>query len=212
MRIDIWSDVVCPWCYLGHRRFAAGLARLPGLEVDVHWRAYELDPRAPREPQDLVAVLERKYGPGAHAAMTRRLTALGADEGIDYRFDLTQRVNTFDAHRLLAWSATRPHGQDPMVEALFAAYFTQGANVADPGTLLGIVERIGGDRAAAAALLAGDDFADAVRADEAEAREQEVTGVPAFVLAERVMIPGAQDVDTFVRVIERAAERFAPQS
>jgi len=212
VRIDIWSDVVCPWCYLGERRFRAALAQLPDLEVDVHWRAYELDPRAPREPQDLVEVLERKYGPGAYASMTSRLTALGAAEGIDYRFDLTQRVNTFDAHRLVAWAASQAHGQEPLVEALFSAYFTEGANVGDPDTLLDLVDRVGGDRVAAGVVLAGDAYAAAVRDDEALARELEVSGVPAFVLAERVMIPGAQDVDTFVRVIERAVERFTPQS
>lgn len=212
MRIDIWSDVVCPWCYLGHRRFRSALAQLPDLAVDVHWRAYELDPRAPREPQDLVEVLERKYGPGAYASMTARLTALGEAEGIDYRFDLAQRVNTFDAHRLVAWAATQPHGQDPVVEALFAAYFTEGADVSDHATLLAVVDRVGGDRTAAAAVLAGDAHGATVRDDEALARELEVTGVPAFVLAERAMIPGAQDVDTFVRVLARAAERFTPQS
>jgi len=211
VRIDIWSDVVCPWCYLGHRRFARALALLTELEVDVHWRAFELDPHAPREPQDLVAMIERKYGPGAYETMTARLTGLGLEEGIEYRFDRTQRVNTFDAHRLIAWSATQPHGQDGIVDALFAAYFTQGADVGDADTLLGLVDAIGGDRADAAAVLAGDAFADTVRADEALAREQEVTGVPAFVLGERLLIPGAQDVDTFVRVIERAVERFTPQ-
>ena len=212
MRIDIWSDVVCPWCYLGHRRFRTALDRLPDLDVEVRWRAYELDPRAPTEPADLVSVLERKYGPGAYASMTARLTALGEAEGIEYRFDRTQRVNTFDAHRLIAWAATRPHGQDPIVEALFAAYFTNGANVADHATLVDIVGRAGGDRVAAAAVLAGDDFTADVRADEAAARDLEVTGVPAFVLAERMMIPGAQDVDTFVQLIERAVARFTPQS
>jgi predicted DsbA family dithiol-disulfide isomerase len=211
VRIDIWSDVVCPWCYLGHRRFATALGQLPDVEVDVHWRAFELDPHAPSEPQDLVAVLERKYGPGAYESMTARLTALGEAEAIEYRFDRTLRVNTFDAHRLVAWSATQPHGQDPVVERLFRAYFTEGANVGDADTLLGIVEALGGDRAGAAAVLGSDAFADTVRADEALARENEVTGVPAFVLGERLMIPGAQEVDTFVRVIERAVERFTPQ-
>jgi predicted DsbA family dithiol-disulfide isomerase len=211
MRIDIWSDVVCPWCYLGHRRFATALARLPGLEVDVHWRAFELDPHAPPEPQDLVAVIERKYGPGAYESMTRRLTTLGEAEGIEYRFDRAQRVNTFMAHRLIAWSATQPHGQDPIVERLFHAYFTDGANVGDRDTLVALVRELGGDHGAAAAVLDGDAFADTVREDEALARENEVTGVPAFVLGERLMIPGAQDVDTFVRVIERAVERFTPQ-
>jgi predicted DsbA family dithiol-disulfide isomerase len=208
VRIDIWSDVVCPWCYLGHRRFTIALGRLDGIEVDVRWRAFELDPSAPREPQDLAAVLERKYGPGAHAAMTQRLTALGAAEGIEYRFDRTQRVNTFDAHRLIAWSASQEHGQDPVVEALFRAYFTDGADVGDHETLVRIVEGVGGDGAAASAALADGAFADQVRADEAEARELEVHGVPAFLLAQQLMIPGAQEVDTLVDALTRASQRL----
>ena len=209
MRIDIWSDVVCPWCYLGHRRFATALEQFPNLEVDVHWRAFELDPNAPREPQSLRPVIERKYGPGAYDTMTQRLIDLGAAEGIDYRFDLAKRANTLDAHRVLAWAATQPQGQDPIVERFFLAYFTEGRDLADPGTLVDLVNETGGDGAAVATLLTTNDFVDEVRAEEAQARELEITGVPAFLLAERLMIPGAQEVETFVRVIERAIERFS---
>jgi predicted DsbA family dithiol-disulfide isomerase len=208
VRIDIWSDVVCPWCYLGHRRFAKAVEQLPNLEVDVHWRAFELDPRAPREPQPLRSVIERKYGPGTYDTMTQRLVDLGAAEGIDYRFDLAQRTNTFDAHRVLAWAATQPEGQDPIAERFFLAYFTEGRDLANPSTLVDLVSETGGDSAEVAVLLTTDDFAHEVRVDEAQAQEYEVTGVPAFVLADRLMIPGAQDVDTLVRVLERAVERF----
>lgn len=212
VRVEIWSDVVCPWCYLGHRRFEAALSRLPDLTVEVTWRAFELDPRAPRAPQDLRAVVERKYGTGAYDTMTTRLTALGREAGIDFRFDRTQRVNTFDAHRLLAWSAGQPEHASALAERMFAAYFTEGANVADHETLLRLVSDVGGDRADAAAVLAANGFAEQVRADEALAHDHGISGVPAFLLAERLMIPGAQEVDTFVSVLARASERLDPTS
>jgi predicted DsbA family dithiol-disulfide isomerase len=211
MRIDIWSDVVCPWCYLGHRRFRTALDQLGDASagVEVHWRAFELDPRAPAEPQPLRPVLERKYGPGAFDAMTERLTALGAAEGLEYRFDLARRVNTFDAHRLSLWaSATAVDRHDALVERLFRSYFSEGGDVSDHGTLVGLAADVGLDAEAAAEVLGAGAFGDEVRADEAAAREHDVTGVPAFVIEEQLLIPGAQDVDTLVRLIGRALERI----
>lgn len=213
MRIDIWSDVICPWCFLGRRRLQGALARLPWAdEVEVRWRAYQLDPRAGSEPSDLRRSIERKYGPGGFDAMVQRLVPLGAAEGIDYRFDDALRVNTLDAHRLLAWALATagPEGQDRLQEALFRAYFEQGANVADHGVLARLAESAGLDRGEAAEVLATGAHADDVAADLAGAREREVTGVPAFVVEDRFLIPGAQEVDTMVAVLERARERFAP--
>jgi predicted DsbA family dithiol-disulfide isomerase len=156
-------------------------------------------------------VLERKYGPGAYDAMTHRLTALGAEEGLDYRFDRVQRVNTFDAHRALAWAATAgPDEQGRLAQALFRGYFTEGVNVADHGAIASAVEASGMDAGAVRSLLAGDAFTDEVIADRAAAVEMGITGVPAFVLEGEWMIPGAQDVDTFVRILERARERLSP--
>jgi predicted DsbA family dithiol-disulfide isomerase len=208
VQIDIWSDVVCPWCYLGHHRFSAALDQLPAFEPEIKWHAFELDPRAPRDPHPVRAVYERKYGLGTYEAMTNRLVTLGAEAGIDFRFDLAQRANTLDAHRVIAWSADQPHGQDPVIERLFHAYFTEGRNIADVQTLRELVADIGGDDDAVAPMLASRAYVDDVRADEQQAQEYEITGVPAFVLAERLMIPGAQEVDTMVRVLERAQERF----
>ena len=211
MRIDIWSDMVCPWCYLGHRRFELALEELAddGVDtVDVRWHAFELDPDAPAEPGDLRAVIERKYGPGAFDGMTGRLTALGAADGLEYRFDLAQRVNTFDAHRLTALAAT--HGadrQDRMLRRLFRAYFTEGADVSDHGVLAGLAELAELDRDGAAAVLDGDAHAEEVLADGARARAADITGVPAFVLDERALIPGAQDTATMVRFLSRQASR-----
>jgi predicted DsbA family dithiol-disulfide isomerase len=207
VRIDIWSDVICPWCYLGSHRLSAALDRLGTDDVEVRWHAFELDPRAPAEPGDLRTALDRKYGPGAFEAMAPRLVALGRPEGIDYRFDRALRVNTFDAHRLLAWADGRPGGQGPLAERLFRAYFTDGADVSDHATLVELVAEVGGDAGGAASVLAGSDFADEVRADEAVARERGITGVPAFVVDDRMLIPGAQDVDTMVNLLRRAAAK-----
>ncbi|MFM7063752.1 MAG: DsbA family oxidoreductase [Actinomycetes bacterium] len=211
MRIDIWSDMVCPWCYLGHRRFELALDRLrqDGVEgFDVRWRAYELDPGAPAEPGDLRAVIEKKYGPGAFDGMTSRLTALGAADGLDYRFDLAQRVNTFDAHRLTAWAAAAgPEAQDAVLRRLFRAYFSEGQVISDHQVLTRVAAEAGLDGAAAGAVLAGDDWADEVRADEAMAQDLGVGGVPAFVLDRQFLVSGAQDTETFVRLLRKVAER-----
>lgn len=166
-------------------------------------------PKATTEPGDLKRSIETKYGPGAFDQMTRRLDALGQAEGIDYRFDLAKRVNTIDAHRLLAWSLATdgPAVQAALVEVLFRAYFQEGANVADHATLAGAATEVGLDGDAATAMLAGGDHLVTVEADLAQASEHGIAGVPAFVLDETFVIPGAQDTDTFVNLIGRVLDR-----
>lgn len=210
VRIDVWSDVICPWCYLGARRLHRALDQLDWRdEVEIHWRAFQLDPSASREPGDLRRALERKYGPGAFDSMTRRLTALGVDEGIDYRFDLALRVNTVDAHRLLSWAhATGVAEQGALYERLFRAYFTEGANVADHDTLARLAGDAGLDRDEAAEVLASGAFAGEVQADLDAARDRDIHGVPNFVIEDRLSIPGAQEVETMVMLLERARERL----
>jgi predicted DsbA family dithiol-disulfide isomerase len=210
MRIDIWSDVVCPWCYLGSRRFAAALDQVGRDGVEVHWRAFQLDPGAPREPGDLRAALDAKYGPGAFDSMTPRLVALGREEGIDYRFDLALRTNTADAHRLISWAAPTGH-QEALVDRLFLAYFTQGADLGDHATLVGAASEVGLDPDAATEVLASDGFADQVRSDQAEAHERGITGVPAFVIDDEWVIPGAQDTERMVQLLARVRGTAAPR-
>lgn len=211
MRIDVWSDVICPWCYLGVHRLEQALAQLGwGDEVEVHLRAFQLDPSAPTEPGDLRQALERKYGPGAFDSMTARLTRLGEAEGLDYRFDLALRVNTHDAHRLLAWADEQgADTQRALGQRLFLAYFTQGENIADHGSLARLAGQAGLDADAATEVLAGDAFAAEVRKDMDEARDRDIHGVPNFVIEDRFAIPGAQDVDTMVTLLERARDRLA---
>jgi predicted DsbA family dithiol-disulfide isomerase len=212
MRIDIWSDVVCPWCFLGKRRFERALGELGDSAdgIEVRWRAFQLDPTATTTPGDLRRSIEKKYGPGAFDGMVARLGALGEPEGIDYRFDTARRVNTLDAHRLVAWAWDQGGAdlQGTLVERLFTAYFQEGADVADHETLSGLAVDAGLDGEAARRVLAGGAYQVEVRDDLVGATERQLTGVPAFVIADRLLIPGAQEVDTFRQIIARALERF----
>ena len=215
MRIDIWSDVICPWCYLGKRRLERAMAQLDWAdEIEIHWRAYLLDPTATSEPQDLASAINRKYGPGAFDGMKKRLGALGEAEGITYRFDTAVRVSTLDAHRLLAWAwdSAGAAGQGALKERLLRAYFEDGANVADAATLARLAGEAGLDGAAATDVVASGAFRDVVLADLEGALDREITGVPAFVIEDRLLIPGAQEPDTFVNVLERARARFGREA
>ncbi|MFV0523529.1 MAG: DsbA family oxidoreductase [Acidimicrobiales bacterium] len=211
VHIDIWSDVVCPWCYLGKRRLERAMGELEWAdEITIRWRAFQLDPTATSEPKDLAASIDKKYGPGAFASMSQRLGALGEAEGIDYRFDRAVRVGTLDAHRVSAWAwATGgAAAQGPLEERMFRAYFTEGANVADADVLAGLAADCGLDRVAAREVAAGDAFAGEVAADLEGAHERQITGVPGIVVADRFLIPGAQEPETLVAVLNRARERF----
>lgn len=210
MRIDVWSDVVCPWCYLGKRRLDAALAQLdPEVEVEVRWRAFQLDPTATSEPADLRASLERKYGPGAFDGMTGRLVPLGAELGIDYRFDRALRVTSRPALALVAWVAdTLGHeAADRLHDRLFLAYFTEGANIAEPANLVDWAVEVGAERELAGEAVATGAGDDQVAADVVAAAERDITGVPAFVIDDAHLIPGAQDVETLRNLLTRIHAR-----
>jgi predicted DsbA family dithiol-disulfide isomerase len=215
MRIDIWSDVICPWCYLGSRRLDAALDQVGREGVEVRWRAFQLDPSAPAEPGDLRTALERKYGPRSFDSMTRRLEALGAAEGIEYRFDRALRVNTADAHRLIAWAGSQDAeggqgaqgAQGALVARLFDDYFTQGADLSDRAVLVAAATAAGLDTVTAEAVLASGGFAEEIGADQAEAVDRGISGVPAFVVDDEWVIPGAQDTERMVQLLERVLGR-----
>jgi predicted DsbA family dithiol-disulfide isomerase len=211
VRVEIWSDVVCPWCYVGHRRFAEAVERTGG-DVEVTYRAFELDPTVPPGGEPLDAYLARKFGgPGAVAAVHTRLARVGADSGVELRWEGKRRANTFDAHRLSAWSlaVAGPDGQARVIDRLFFAYFTDNADIADHGVLADLADQAGLDADGAATALASGAFGDEVRADEQAASERDIHAVPSFVVEDRWLVPGAQDVDTFVRMLDRAAERLS---
>ncbi len=212
MRIDVWSDVVCPWCYLGKKRLEAALDQLDFAdEVDVRWRAFQLDPTASTEPKDLRAAIDRKYGPGSFEGMQRRLGALGAEVGIDYRFDLAQRVTSVPALMLVAWieETEGPEMAGRLHDRLFRAYFTEGANIADPANLVDWAVEVGADRALAGEAMATGAGRDGVVRDLEAATDRQITGVPAFVIEDKALIPGAQDVETFKIMLTRLHDKYA---
>jgi predicted DsbA family dithiol-disulfide isomerase len=211
MRVEIWSDVVCPWCYVGTRRFDEAVARLDGTGVEVVHRAFELDPNVPPEGRDLAEYLGRKFGGAQRVAQTHdRLARAAADVDVDFRWEGKRRVNTFDAHRLAAWAldVAGPAAQHDLHQRLFRAYFTDNTDLADHGALAGLAAEAGLDPEGAAEVLATGAYDDAVRADEARAGELDIHAVPTFVIEGRWAIPGAQDIDTFVELLERAATRL----
>jgi predicted DsbA family dithiol-disulfide isomerase len=205
MRIEIWSDVVCPWCYIGKRRLEAALAEFPHADqVEVVWRSFQLDPSAPDTPVETVAEhLGRKYGGGADGGrqMIDRVEAVAAEEGMIWRHHESLRVGTVDAHRLLH-AAGELRGD--LKEALLRAYFVEAANVADHETLTRIATEVGLDEVTVKEVLTSDRYADEVEADLRQAVAYGATGVPFFVIDQKYGISGAQPVDTFRQVLDRA--------
>jgi predicted DsbA family dithiol-disulfide isomerase len=215
MRVEIWSDVVCPWCYVGTRRFEQAVERLGAGadDIEVVHRAFELDPTVPAEGMDLAGYLARKFGGADRLHQVRdRLDHAGADVDIDFRWDGKRRVNTFDAHRLTAWAldSAGARTQHALHQRLFRAYFTDNLDVADHSVLARLADEVGLDADAAAEVLATGGYAETVRAEELRAAELDIHAVPTFVIEGRWAIPGAQDVDTFAELLERARERLAP--
>lgn len=210
MEIEIWSDFACPWCVLGVYRLDAARAQFAHAdEITVRHRAFELDPRAPAQrPQSMQEMLEIKYGmsPAQVRAGHERLTGMGAEVGFAFHFDRIQLGNTFDAHRL-AQAARGTAAEGGLVKGLFGAYFTEGRLLSDPDTLRDVAAAAGLDDGIVTAVLERGTEADAVRSDEAAAQELGVTGVPHFLINGAWAVPGAQDVDTLVTVLDRAWER-----
>ena len=215
MKIEIWSDVVCPWCYIGKRRLEHALGEFEHAdEVDVVWRAFELDPHAPSRRQgDYADRLAQKYGMSREQAVAanERLTAAGAAEGLAFHFDKAQPGNTFDAHRLLHHARSSGSGlQDALKERLLVAYFTEGEAIGDRDTLVRLAVEAGLDGEECRAVLAENCYAEEVRGDEREASELGVTGVPFFVIDGKFGIPGAQDAETILGVLRRAWSKAHP--
>jgi len=207
LTVEIWSDVVCPWCYVGKRRLEAALAQFD-QPVEVTWRSFELDPSAPRE-RELPAAehLAAKYGMSVEQAQASQaqLTELAAAEGLEYHLDRTRGGNSFDAHRMIHLAAA--HGlQDAAKERLMRAYFTEAEPIGDPDTLVRLMTEIGIDEDEARAVLKGDAYTDAVRADEQLALRIGIQGVPFFVLDRRYGVSGAQPAELLLEALTRARE------
>jgi predicted DsbA family dithiol-disulfide isomerase len=213
--VEVWSDVVCPWCYIGKRRFESALERFAhGDEVQVRWRSFELDPRAPfRRSGTMADHIALKYGISRDEAAARLqgLNRLAAEEGLVYDLARTQGGNTFDAHRLihLGYEAGERTGAS-VKEALLEAYFVKLLPVSEPDVLLEVGAGVGLDEHEIRATLESDRFAAEVRADEMDAKNLGCTGVPFFVIDRAFAVPGAQDAGTFLLALERAWNRSRP--
>jgi predicted DsbA family dithiol-disulfide isomerase len=207
MKVEIYSDVACPWCYIGKRRFEKALAAFPRrAEVEVTWKPYQLDPLAPTKATPVLERLERKFGAQA-SAMMQRVTDSAHSEGIDMRFDRALASNTLAAHRLL-WLAERENGsavQLDVAERLFDAHFSQGGDVGDPDQLTELAVSGGMDRARVAGFLQSTEGTHEVKAEIRRAQEMGITAVPTFIIDDRYAVQGGQPSPIFLQALERAA-------
>jgi predicted DsbA family dithiol-disulfide isomerase len=207
VEVQVWSDVVCPWCYIGKRRFEEAMARFEHREqIDLRWRSFELDPHAPRvRGGNYAEHLARKYAISTDKALEsqRRMTQTAAEHGITMRFDLAKPGNTFDAHRLLHLAAE--HGlQTQLKERLMAAYFTEGRAIGEQHTLSALAAEVGLHQDLIGKVLSTDEYADDVRNDERLGRDYDISGVPFFVIDGKYAVAGAQRTDVLVDVLEQA--------
>lgn len=206
MKVEIFSDVACPWCYIGKRRFEAALAQFEhSAQVEITWRSYQLDPQAPRHSGVTVnEILAKKYGMSLSqaAAANEKVSALAAQEGLEYHLEKAQYANTFDAHRLIQLAATHQL-QDEVEERLFQAYFTEGAALDKAETLVKLVSEVGLDGEEARSVLESDAYTDEVRADAKRARALGIQGVPFFVIDEKYGVSGAQPTEVFSELLEK---------
>ncbi len=207
MKVEVWSDVVCPWCYIGKRHLEEALAGFEHRdETTVTWRSFQLDPSAPAKSEGApVERLAQKYGMSreqAEAAQAR-VTGVAAEAGLTFHLAVAQSGNTFDAHRLLHHAASMGE-QGALKERLMAGYFTEGEAIGDHDVLLRLAGEVGLDRAAASEVLEGDDFAADVSADLQTARELGISGVPFFVIDRQYGISGAQPASLLLETLQTA--------
>ncbi|THK36965.1 DsbA family protein [Ensifer sp. MPMI2T] len=213
VKIDIVSDVVCPWCYLGKRRLDQAVANVAGdVHVTIQWRPYQLNPDLPAEGVDHKRHLAAKLG-GQDAVdrAHKTLEGLGREDGIDFNFEAVKiSPNTLDAHRLIRWAATNgEETQAEVVRLLFKANFEEGRNVGDHAVLLEIAEQAGLDVPVIAALLTSDADKDSVKQEIDVAREMGVSGVPCFIIDQQYAVMGAQSVDVLTNALREIAQMKA---
>ena len=215
MKIEIWSDIACPWCYIGKRRFEEAWRAFPERDaLDIIWRSFELDPSAPAvQHTPTVELLATKYRMPVEQAqgLMDQMTATGAAEGITFRFDRSISGNTFDAHRLIHFAAGQGKRVE-MVERLFAAYFTDGVAMGDRTALVRLAPDVGLNAGEVSAMLDSDAFSADVREDEARAQQLGISGVPFFAIDEKYGVSGAQPASALTDALnqawfESAAER-----
>ena len=206
MRVDIWSDVVCPFCYIGKKRLEHVAAEV-GIELEVHWHSYELDPNAPAKHEESnTERLARKYGRSyaEMEEMQRNVAAMAATEGIDFQWQKANSGNSFNAHRIIHLAQSKGLGNEAE-EAFFHAYMTEGLAIGEREVVEEIASRIGLDNAEVEYVLDSDELTDFVRHDEKIAREQlNITGVPFFVFDQKLALSGAQPREIFLQALQQA--------
>jgi len=204
--LDIISDPICPWCYIGKVRLDRALEARPHHTLDLHWRPFQLNPDMPAGGMDRRAYLEGKFGgPDEAARIYGQIAATAEADGIEIDLDNVSRTpNTIDAHRLIRWSRLEGR-QSLIVNQLFHRYFRKGQDISDHAVLIDIAETAGMDADLTARLLASDNDIEEVRAEDAQAREIGVQGVPTFIVGNRHVVSGAQDTDLWLRVIDEIA-------
>lgn len=213
--IDIFSDVVCPWCYIGKRRFEAGLAQAQadgdlGVDFDIRFKPYQLDPTAaPGAAGPVIDAYAKKFG-GIDKAneILATVTETAAGDGLEFHMDKSLRANTLLAHRLIWWADQPTNGlsQDAMKERLLQAYFMDGAHVSNVDTLVSLAADVGADADAARAFLESDEGMSELNAELNHARDNGITAVPTYVFNGQWAVPGAQDPDTFAKVLRKMAD------
>lgn len=208
MRVDIWSDVVCPFCYIGKKRLKAA-AEQAGLALEVHWHSYELDPEAPvRQEVSNSERLAQKYGRTVADVeeMQRNIATMAAEEGIQFNWENANSGNTFNAHRLIHLAQSKGLGSEAQ-EAFFYSYMTQGLAIGERETLEDVAARIGLNPVEVEDVLNSEEYSDFVKFDEDVARDQlKVTGVPFFIFDQRIALAGAQPREVFLQVFEKALQ------
>jgi predicted DsbA family dithiol-disulfide isomerase len=206
--IDVVSDVVCPWCFIGQKRLDKAIAAVPEIDVSVRWRPFQLDPTIPAEGKDRKAYMLAKFGSEERLReIHARIVPLGEAEGIDFAFDAIKvSPNTLDAHRVIRWAgAAGEDVQNRLVRKLFQLYFEQGINIGDHSVLAEAAGEAGMDRAVVESLLPTDADRDAVSTEAATASRMGITGVPCFLLEGKYAVMGAQDADTLADAIRQVS-------
>jgi len=211
--LDIISDPICPWCYIGKAKLDQAIAESGIDPFDVSWRIFQLNPDMPAEGMDRRAYLEAKFsGPEGAEQVYSRIRAVAADAGLALDFDAIPRTpNTFDAHRLIRWAKTTGN-QSAVAQQLFHRYFEKGEDISDRDTLLDVAESAGLEREVVAQLLASDADREALREEEDAARQMGVGGVPCFVIGGRYVVQGAQDVETWKQILTEIAAAVSKQA
>jgi predicted DsbA family dithiol-disulfide isomerase len=206
IQIDIVSDTVCPWCYIGKRRLERALTQRPDLAFQLGWRPFQLNPDMPREGMDREQYLNLKFGGSDRARRVyNSVRQAGSEEGIPFAFDAIRRQpNTVDSHRLIRWAANEGR-QDAVVEGLFRVYFTQGADIGNPEVLAQVAQQCGLDGAEIARRLTEDVDVELVQREETVARRLGINGVPCFIIDRKYAVSGAQDPSVLLQVFDLAA-------